>query len=54
VVTEQVARAKEALTREMKSWIPTDDSNMSSDDIWKQLVASAQADIDAGEAVQQL
>ena len=53
VVTEQVARAKEVLTREMKSWIPTDDSDISSDDIWKQLVASAQADIDAGEAVQQ-
>jgi len=53
VVTEQVARAKEALTREMKSWIPTDNSDMSSGDIWKQLVASAQADIDAGEAVQQ-
>ena len=53
VVTEQVERAKEALTREMKSWIPTDDSTIGSDDIWKQLVASAQADIDAGEALKQ-
>jgi len=51
VVTEQVERAKEALTREMKSWIPADDSTVGSDAIWKQMVASAQADIDAGEAV---
>lgn len=44
VVTEQVARAKEALIREMKTWGTTNDSESMSDEVWAEFVGSAQAD----------
>ncbi|MDD2858882.1 MAG: alpha/beta-hydrolase family protein [Candidatus Nanopelagicales bacterium] len=49
VVTEQVARAKEALLREMKSWGTAEDPSAVSDEVWKELVASAQQDIAADQ-----
>ena len=51
VVTEQVARAKEALKREMKSWNVSGGQEPVGEDIWKELVASAQAEILAEDAV---
>ena len=45
VVTEQVARAKEALKREMKSWNVSGSPDNANEDLWKELVASAQAEI---------
>lgn len=45
VVTEQVARAKEALLREMKSWGTSEDPSAVSDEVWKELVAAAQQDL---------
>ncbi|MFA7323772.1 MAG: alpha/beta-hydrolase family protein [Candidatus Nanopelagicales bacterium] len=49
VVTEQVARAKEALLREMKSWGTSEDPGAVSDEVWKELVASAQTNLVAEE-----
>jgi len=43
VVTEQVARAKEALLREMKSWGTANDPQAVSDEVWQELVDSARA-----------
>ncbi len=54
VVTEQVARAKEALKREMKSWNVSAGSESDNDDLWKELVASAQAEILAEDAAKRV
>ena len=50
VVTEQVARAKEALIREMKTWGTSNDSESMSDEVWAEFVGSAQAGASSGES----
>ncbi|MDP2013894.1 MAG: alpha/beta-hydrolase family protein, partial [Actinomycetota bacterium] len=52
VVTEQVARAKEALIREMKTWGTSNDSESMTDEVWAEFVGSAQGEFSSGASTQ--